>query len=386
VWWPNGNYEPIRAGERGTIADGLSSLPRFTSAPSTVAAPLERIDDENAGQAHPGVRRSGDAHEKVGSEEPIHNEGYSSPAPSGSAPAPAPSTTTGATASGTATTTPTTTNRATTNSGTTAGSPAAGGSGTDAGADNQAVAINTKDGESLFSFAFSIRRADGDLVDDRNLAFAYASCKACQTLAVAIQVVLIMSDAHVITPLNQAVAINDECIACETVALAHQYVIGVGAPIDFTADGNARIAEIRRRFLALERSGLPMADTVARAEALAAGVEQVLGTELVPTASAGRSSSEGGGDASDGTTGSAQESTPHVSATPASNDAGTATQGDQPAGEQATTQDQAPAANQRPTVEGATTLPDKPTDGSTVPGPEVGTTGPSGASTVVAGQ
>jgi hypothetical protein len=129
-----------------------------------------------------------------------------------------------------------------------------------------------------------------------------------------------------------------------------------------------------------------MADTVARAEALAAGVEQVLGTELVPTASAGRSSSEGGGDASDGTTGSAQESTPHVSATPASNDAGTATQGDQPAGEQATTQDQAPAANQRPTVEGATTLPDKPTDGSTVPGPEVGTTGPSGASTAVAGQ
>jgi hypothetical protein len=46
----------------------------------------------------------------------------------------------------------------------------------DGGGDNAAVAINTKDGSSLFKFAFSIKKVLGEVVDNTNAAVAYASC------------------------------------------------------------------------------------------------------------------------------------------------------------------------------------------------------------------
>ena len=47
-----------------------------------------------------------------------------------------------------------------------------------AGGDNAAVAINTRDGSSLFRLAFKIRRVAGDIVDNQNAAVAYARCNS----------------------------------------------------------------------------------------------------------------------------------------------------------------------------------------------------------------
>src|SRR5215210_164304 len=72
---------------------------------------------------------------------------------------------------------------------------AQGGSG-----DNAAVAVNTKDGSSVFKLAFDIRRTMSDVVDNGNAAVAYASCEECQTIAIAIQIVLVMGDPEIVTP------------------------------------------------------------------------------------------------------------------------------------------------------------------------------------------
>ena len=150
------------------------------------------------------------------------------------------------------------------------------------GGDNSAEAINEKDGSSVFDFAFSIRRVAGDVVDEQNSAVAYGSCVECQTVAIALQIVLVEGVPDSVTPTNVAIALNEECQACTTVALAYQFVVGRGGPVRFTKEGRRRLAEIRREFERLGRSGLSAEELTARAEELKDQVADVLATELVP--------------------------------------------------------------------------------------------------------
>lgn len=112
--------------------------------------------------------------------------------------------------------------------------------------DTTAVAINTRDGSSIFRLAFQIRRVTGEVVDQSNAAVAYASCEDCRTVAVSLQLLLIMSEPDVVTPTNLALALNYDCSSCETLASAYQYVLGVGGPVHFDAEGNMELAAIRR--------------------------------------------------------------------------------------------------------------------------------------------
>src|SRR5919198_3294863 len=152
--------------------------------------------------------------------------------------------------------------------------------------DNAAIAINLKDGSSDFRLAFKITRVNTDVVDTGNAAVAVASCSNCQTVAVAIQAVLIFDDASVITPTNFAFAYNLECDHCYTLATAYQFVATTGV-VRFTADGNEQIAEIRRELEALRNSDLTIEEIQARVDSLANELLVVMKTELVGAGSAG---------------------------------------------------------------------------------------------------
>jgi putative peptide zinc metalloprotease protein len=163
------------------------------------------------------------------------------------------------------------------------------------GGDNLAVAINTKDGTTLAETAFLITMAAADAaVDENNAAIAYSSCKACRTIAAAIQVVLVPSDTTgLIAPKNLAVAVNDNCVKCETLALAAQYVVGVSGPVEFTKEGNEQIKEIQKglKELGKDADQLSLEEIKARFKELTTQLEGVLTTELVP---AGTSKNKGG--------------------------------------------------------------------------------------------
>ena len=58
--------------------------------------------------------------------------------------------------------------------------------------DNQAMAIATKNGSTVYDVAFALVYADKDTVLNKNEAYAFASCKKCTAVAVAFQVVLIV--------------------------------------------------------------------------------------------------------------------------------------------------------------------------------------------------
>jgi putative peptide zinc metalloprotease protein len=120
------------------------------------------------------------------------------------------------------------------------------------GDDNVAVAVNTQDGATVFRLAFSVRKVANGVVDQTNTAVALASCTDCQTIALAFQVVLVRGDADVVTPVNQALAYNDECVECVTYASATQIVLGFEGNVRFTAEGRQRLAALYKTLRELE--------------------------------------------------------------------------------------------------------------------------------------
>lgn len=146
---------------------------------------------------------------------------------------------------------------------------------------NTAVAVNEEDGSSLIDVAFKIRRVSSGVVDQTNEAVAYASCESCQTVAIAIQLVLVSGGADTVAPTNLAVAINDRCTTCQTMALAYQFVFGSGGVVGFTPEGQKRLNEIRKELRGLSKGELTNDEIDARVSDLTAQIDEVLATEVV---------------------------------------------------------------------------------------------------------
>jgi putative peptide zinc metalloprotease protein len=147
---------------------------------------------------------------------------------------------------------------------------------------DSAIAINTTDNSSVFELAFNIRRVMGDVVDQSNLAVAYSKCTSCKTVAISIQILLVTGSPSVVTPQNVAIAINEACNLCQTLATAYQFVFGSSGPVRFTKKGRREIWRIRRELEKLRGSDLPVADIQARVDDLMKQLGLVLKTELVP--------------------------------------------------------------------------------------------------------
>jgi putative peptide zinc metalloprotease protein len=92
--------------------------------------------------------------------------------------------------------------------------------------DSQALATNSTDGGIRYDVVYSLVTVKGgDTVDETNSAYALASCRACKTVAVSFQLVLVVGQSDVIKPINVAEALNNKCPYCLTVAVADQIVV-----------------------------------------------------------------------------------------------------------------------------------------------------------------
>lgn len=132
--------------------------------------------------------------------------------------------------------------------------------------DSAGVAVNTKDGSSIFKLAFEVHRTMSDVADESDAAAAHGSCEDCRTVAVAIQVVLVMSDPMTANAENVADAITGSCISCETLASAYQYVLGSDGVVHFDAAGNQELTDIRQALVELSKGSDGMAVDAIEAE------------------------------------------------------------------------------------------------------------------------
>jgi putative peptide zinc metalloprotease protein len=176
--------------------------------------------------------------------------------------------------------------------------------------DNTAVAINTKDGTDIFKLAFKIARVNQDVVDQSNAAAAFNSCEDCESIAVAFQVVLIFSDPAVVDSQNLALALNVDCDACVAFASAYQWLLTTDGPVHFTAEGNQRLAELKKRLRDLLESDLTIEELQAELDEIRDEVADILARELVPAGPSEEAPSSGG------TTTTAPSSTPATTTEP----------------------------------------------------------------------
>lgn len=97
--------------------------------------------------------------------------------------------------------------------------------------DNQALAVNTRDGSVRYEVAFALVWVEDSSALNTNEAYAFASCKDCGAVAVAFQVVLIAGQTNVIVPQNLSAAANFNCVRCLSYALASQLVLTLDGPL-----------------------------------------------------------------------------------------------------------------------------------------------------------
>jgi hypothetical protein len=213
--------------------------------------------------------------------------------------------------------------------------------------DNAAIAINNEDGSSLFRFAFDIHRTMNSVIDETNIALSYASCEGCQTVAVAIQIVLVSSNPDSVVPENVAISINEECISCETMASAYQFVVGTGDKIKLDKDGRKLIKDIRKAFYDLAREaeagGLTNAQIEARLIPLVDQIKTVLDEHIIPVTTP---EGEGSGlDGRDGEGSDGQDETSETGESPSPEPSTSPTPSAEP--------EESPAPEETPAVEAA---------------------------------
>jgi putative peptide zinc metalloprotease protein len=146
--------------------------------------------------------------------------------------------------------------------------------------DNQALAVNTADGSTLYEVAFALVWVTGETVDNRNEAYALASCRDCRTVAVAFQVLLVLGQANFVAPQNIAVALNYACVRCVTYALASQLVVTV--PHGLSENAAAELAGVWAQLDEFGRSidGVPVQRLQAELETFKSRILEIVQRDI----------------------------------------------------------------------------------------------------------
>jgi hypothetical protein len=134
----------------------------------------------------------------------------------------------------------------------------------DRGETNNLVHIeNRNDGAFRAKGRAAVTEASGPSVNNNNLAYSYASCTDCRTVTAAIQVVVVEGPVNDYQPANAAVAINENCLRCQTYAFARQVVLTPYRPVSISDRADEQIEGIQAELSRLVRSGesFPQLDT-----------------------------------------------------------------------------------------------------------------------------
>ncbi|MCW2973011.1 MAG: hypothetical protein JWN72_1284 [Thermoleophilia bacterium] len=330
AWWPAGQYQPVRASDRGAIGDvhqlvdarpvaARSTAPRSTkptaaaaAAPTTVPAgthlAISLTPEGGATEERPAIYVITDPEHPStpiviasGAAPATDDAAAGGAAPAADATSPAPATTAGTAFA--------------------FDLPEAPGAN-----DSQALAVNRTDGGTTYEIAYSLVTVhDGDAVDERNGAHAYANCTACTTVAVSFQVVLVVGTSPVIAPINIAEALNGNCPACVTTAIANQIVVSIGS--EPSQDLLARLTAELERLDAIDDLGADAtpASIAAQVGDVQRSIDQILADsgELTeaPDGEAGDAADAGADAATTPTTGTDADAASTQPASPQSTDA-----------------------------------------------------------------
>jgi hypothetical protein len=151
--------------------------------------------------------------------------------------------------------------------------PAGGGGGK-----NIVQIQNRTDGSLRVDGRVDLSVAPGPNIAPVNMATALSSCKNCQTLAMALQVVMISSHTQYARPQNSAVAVNFACSGCTTIAVAYQYALTVDDPTQVPDSARRLVAQMKSELAGVQGTpGITLAQAEARFNAVIAQYQELIG-------------------------------------------------------------------------------------------------------------
>ncbi|MEY2455416.1 MAG: putative peptide zinc metalloprotease protein [Acidimicrobiaceae bacterium] len=114
------------------------------------------------------------------------------------------------------------------------------------GPTNKVFVQNTSDGATRVKAKAMVAEDRGPTVAPENAATAYASCTDCRTVAVAVQVVIVVGPASDSRPTNSAIAVNYQCLRCQTFAYANQVLVNAADEVELSDAAERRLGELRQ--------------------------------------------------------------------------------------------------------------------------------------------
>ncbi|MGH9263907.1 MAG: hypothetical protein ACRD1D_04380 [Acidimicrobiales bacterium] len=151
-----------------------------------------------------------------------------------------------------------------------------------AATDNVAAAVNTTDGKTVYAISLKIVQTDDNVVDAANAAVAVASCTDCQTVAIALEGLVVIGSPDTFVPVNLALAINSDCTNCQTLASAYQLIVQNDTRVRISGAGRREIADIRQELQMLRTSELDITAIQQIVDEAAARFLHVLQKEVYP--------------------------------------------------------------------------------------------------------
>jgi hypothetical protein len=126
----------------------------------------------------------------------------------------------------------------------------------------------------------------GGRVHATNFAVAHSSCDGCRSVAASVQVVVVRDKGTDVDAGNAALAFNQACSSCESLADAHQVVLVVGPRTTLAGWVQQAVQGLRAELADLVARDLPLAELQVRIDVLADRLQDVAQSALTEHGSA----------------------------------------------------------------------------------------------------
>jgi len=162
-----------------------------------------------------------------------------------------------------------------------ASSPAPAGAAAAGGGNNVVIVNNTGDAQTASRASARVSYDAADTVANTNTAIADSSaCTGCETVAVAMQVVIVETSPSTFVPANVAAATNGGCTSCVTEAYAFQHIVQPATPVTLSANAQQQLAELRSDASTIAASDVSFAERQAELQAVFDQMVNIVDTEM----------------------------------------------------------------------------------------------------------
>jgi hypothetical protein len=148
---------------------------------------------------------------------------------------------------------------------------------------NTAKVWNGTDGTIKGKVALDFQYSFNPRVRLINDVVASSRCVNCGSIALGFQIALLTHPAPKIDAENKAIAYNETCLTCLTVALAYQFVVVSPLPLELSHETQKQLETIGSELDQLRSMNLPAAEVDARAAAQAEKVRSLLSADAAAT-------------------------------------------------------------------------------------------------------